>query len=201
MPRRRVQLFNQSRGVEIDTDATVGAVVGQNLFLADGTVVTVDMILNVEEDGDGLGAVYWRTIQERPPNVDALAAQEGTGLYVITGPGASETREISSSTLNVQNGDGVAGDPAVDLPDLPDAGGGALRKIERDQYGRVSGTSEATTDDLPEGSNLYFTDQRARDAVGAVAGGVLPVVTGEIINDQPVFVYADDGSLIYSEVA
>ncbi len=31
--------------------------------------------------------------------------------------------------------------------------------------------------------------------------GVLPVVTGEIINGQPVFVYADDGSLIYSEVA
>lgn len=31
--------------------------------------------------------------------------------------------------------------------------------------------------------------------------GVLPVVTGEINNDQPVFVYADDGSLIYSEIA
>lgn len=33
------------------------------------------------------------------------------------------------------------------------------------------------------------------------SGGVLPVVTGEIDNDQPVFVYADDGSLIYSEIA
>lgn len=29
---------------------------------------------------------------------------------------------------------------------------------------------------------------------------LLPVVTGEILNSQPVFVYADDGSLIYTEV-
>lgn len=228
MSRRRVQLFNQSRGVEIDTDATVGAVVGQNLFLADGTVVTVDMILNVEEDGDGLGAVYWRTIQERPPNVDALAAQEGAGLYVITGPGASETREISSSTLSVQSGDGVASDPVIDLDeledsgsgalmaierdefgrvagtkdatitgvdgevdvdngdavgglptiglaDVPDEGGGTLQRIQRDAKGRVSGTSDATTDDLPEGSNLYFTDERARTA--AVTDEIDPLAT------------------------
>lgn len=32
------------------------------------------------------------------------------------------------------------------------------------------------------------------------SGGVLPVVTGEILDGQPVFVYADDGSLIYTEI-
>lgn len=31
--------------------------------------------------------------------------------------------------------------------------------------------------------------------------GVLPVVTGEIVNGQPVFVYADDGSLVHTEIA
>lgn len=36
---------------------------------------------------------------------------------------------------------------------------------------------------------------------GVATGGVLPVVTGEIIDGQPVLVHADDGSLIYSEVA
>ena len=29
--KRRVQLFNQNRGVEIETDATDGAIVGVNL--------------------------------------------------------------------------------------------------------------------------------------------------------------------------
>lgn len=58
---------------------------------------------------------------------------------------------------------------------------------------------------LPDPRSYYGTD------AGGVRGfhrfpdpppsGVLPVVTGEIINGQPVFVYADDGSLIYSEVA
>lgn len=32
------------------------------------------------------------------------------------------------------------------------------------------------------------------------SGGVLPVVTGEILNAQPVFVYLDDGSLVYSPI-
>jgi hypothetical protein len=32
------------------------------------------------------------------------------------------------------------------------------------------------------------------------SGGVLPVVTGEILDDQPVFVYLDDGSLVYAPV-
>ena len=205
MSRHRVQLYGQNRSVEVDTRATPGAVVGVNLTLEDGTVVTYDLLFAPppagQQPGGGADTVYWRTIMEIPPNVTALQEQEGSGLYVLTSTGASATRAITSATLQVHHGDGVEGDPAVDLPELPDTGGGALRKLERDQYGRVSGTSEATTDDLPEGSNLYFTDERARDAVGSVAGGVLPVVTGEIINGQPVFVHADDGSLIYSEVA
>lgn len=32
-------------------------------------------------------------------------------------------------------------------------------------------------------------------------GGVLPVVTGEVVSGQPWFVYNDDGSLVYAEVA
>lgn len=32
------------------------------------------------------------------------------------------------------------------------------------------------------------------------SGGVLPVVTGEILGGQPVFVYLDDGSLVYAPV-
>lgn len=50
----------------------------------------------------------------------------------------------------------------LDLADLSDSGTGtALLKITRDAKGRISGTSAATTTDLTEGSNLYFTNARA----------------------------------------
>lgn len=171
MSRHRVQLYGQNRSVEVDTRATPGAVVGVNLTLEDGTVVTYDMLFAPppagQQPGGGADTVYWRTIMEIPPNVTALQEQEGSGLYVLTGPGASATRTLTTSTLSLQNASGASGNPVVDLGELEDAGGGALRKIERDQYGRVSGTSEATTDDLPEGSNLYFTDERVDDRVQA----------------------------------
>lgn len=56
----------------------------------------------------------------------------------------------------------------VSLDALPDAGGGILQKFVRDDKGRVAGTSAATTSDLPEGGNLYYTNARAdsRVAIG-----------------------------------
>lgn len=52
-----------------------------------------------------------------------------------------------------------------DLAEVTDAGGGQLLKFARDSKGRVTGTSAPTTDDLQEGTNnLYYTDERARDA-------------------------------------
>lgn len=80
-----------------------------------------------------------------------------------------------------------------------------------------------TTSDVPEGSNLYYTaarlwaalkvalvagsnitltpDDGAQTITVAANGGVLPVVTGEIVSGQPVFAYLDDGSLVYAEAA
>jgi hypothetical protein len=51
----------------------------------------------------------------------------------------------------------VAGTSIIaDLTELTDAGGGTLQKTAFDAYGRKTGTSAATSDDLPEGlANLY----------------------------------------------
>jgi len=227
MAKHRVQLFNQSRGVEVDTDATPGATVGVDLFWPDGAVVSAQALSAAMQAGaappGGGATVYWRTIMEVPPNVTALQNTETAGLYVLTGPGGSATRTLTTNTLSLQNASGVAGDPVVDLGELEDAGTGALLAVERDQYGRVagtkpatitgvegevtvehgdavgglptvgladvpdegggalqrfqrdgkgrvSGTSEATTDDLPEGAgNWYFTDERADSRVQLLA--------------------------------
>lgn len=90
----------------------------------------------------------------------------------------------SATTITPTAGIDVAGNAAdgyyIGLRALPDTGvGAALWKFTRDDYGRVSGTESATTDDLPEGAtNLYHTDERAQDAVGAaIAAGTGDGVT------------------------
>lgn len=54
----------------------------------------------------------------------------------------------------------------------------------------------------PGAARYYGTDDSgARGFHALPTSGVLPVVTGEIVSGQPVFVHADDGSLIYTEIA
>lgn len=151
--------------------------------LASGKV-TVQL---VGDEQDPLPRTYYSTDADGTkgyhplqPNVVALADTATTGLYAITGPGTSATRAITGTPgqIEVADGDGLAGYPTLTLAELPDSGAGAaLRKITRDAYGRLAGTQDATTTDLPEGDNLYFTDTRARDAVGAAldGGGDVPL--------------------------
>lgn len=224
MSKVRVPLHGKPQGyATVDTAATDGASVGQNLRWADGSLVTEAQLRGAAtppEQGE-FPITYWRLIQEIPPNVVALANRGTTGLYVITAPGASATRaiEVQDGELTVADGDGVGGNPllglagvedsgagalcaierdefgrvtgtrpatitgtadeidvadgdaaaglpTISLADLADAGGGEIRKFDRDAKGRVSGTSAATTDDLDEGAtNLYFTAARVRSTL------------------------------------
>lgn len=84
---------------------------------------------------------------------DDLAALEGlgsTGIAVRTGASTWAQRSVAGTAgrVSVTNGDGVAGNPTLDLDTLADGGGGALLKFTRDTYGRVSGSSAVTTGDL-----------------------------------------------------
>lgn len=107
---------------------------------------------------------------------DSKGRITGTTDATITG---------TANQIDIANGDAVSGPPTVSLSDLPDTGVGAgLVKITRDSKGRVEGTEAATTDDLAEGAtNLYFTEERAQDAIGnAVALGTMD--GGDIIYDD-----------------
>lgn len=56
--------------------------------------------------------------------------------------------------------------------------------------------------DLPaEGDRLTWDATLAVWKPAPDTPSILPLVTGEIDGSQPVFVYADDGSLIYTEIA
>ena len=153
MGKQRVQLHQSTSGVAIETAATVGAVLGVNLILPDGTVVTEEMLgIGVEPPPEEeYPFTYWRLIMEIPPNVVALAETSTTGLYAITGAGTSVTRAIQGTIgrTTVSNGDGVAGPPVVDLAAVPDSGVGAgLYKITVDAWGRVTGKELYDTSDL-----------------------------------------------------
>jgi len=101
------------------------------------------------------------------------------------GTGADGQRGYKAVAGAFVQGEGIAltvdtvGVTEIALAGLADAGGGEIRKFDRDAFGRVSGTSAATTDDLAEGvSNLYFTTERAQDATGAaIAAGTGDGVT------------------------
>lgn len=134
---------------------------GNNSIFSQGTLAGGIVSLELENDEfaplptsyygtDALGGKGWHTV------FDALA--EGVGIV------------LSADEF------GVVG---VALAEIPDGGGGVLQKMARDVYGRVTDTSNATTDDLEEGAtNLWFTAERAQDAVGAaIAAGAGDGVT------------------------
>ncbi|HBS63067.1 MAG TPA: hypothetical protein DEB32_10190, partial [Stenotrophomonas sp.] len=93
---------------------------------------------------------------------DAKGRKTGSRAATITG---------TANQIVVTNGDAAAGLPTISLADLTDTGvGAALVKLSRDAKGRVSGTQAATTTDLAEGANLYFTNARADARITAQKG-------------------------------
>src|SRR6185437_16212108 len=114
-------------------------------------------------------------------NVDLATASNGVTTFDLSKPGNSNVGTLQAVTVDVfgritgtraatitgtagrvtvANGDASAGLPTLDLATVADAGGGALLRFVRDVWGRISGTSAATTTDLTEGSNLSFTTAR-----------------------------------------
>ena len=121
--------------VEIVDGATKGATVGVDLFY-NGVLVRWEDIYNggvTPADPSQPGVSAWNLIVGIPGNVSALANHSGTGIYVLTGPGASATREIVSSdaSVTITNPDGVAGD--IDLS-VSASGGGILPVVTGEVY-------------------------------------------------------------------
>lgn len=173
MVGKKIKLQDRlGRVVRVNSDGTKGATVGKDLRWPDGTLVNAADIRNPKADAGstgGLAATVWKLIREIPANIQKLAKLVGTGFTTRSSDGEWYQRSIAQGEgIAVTNADGVDGDPIVALAELPDAGGGSLQKTERDSHGRLAGTSEATTSDLPEGDNQYFTEARA-DARAALA--------------------------------
>jgi hypothetical protein len=143
---------NVAKSVTVNLDATAGAQIGINLLLPDGTAGTIAQLqklfgstsstatIGTTDDLDEGQFNLWFTNRRAQDAVGSILADTDTIDFTYAG-GTSIT---------------------ATLKDLADSGAGAaLVKITRDAQGRIIGTSAATTSDLTEGSNLYYTDARA----------------------------------------
>lgn len=180
---RRVQLWGKGAGyAQVEEGATRGATLGVDLFLPDGTLLTVEGLEGLiaapapaapAAPGGVIrtpSVTVWGLIQQIPQNIIEAAALTGNGFIVRQVDGNWLVRSFTGAPghIDVTNPDGEAGDPVLALAALADAGGGALLKFTRDAYGRVSGTTPASLVDL--GHALVreaFVDLSALRAVAA----------------------------------
>lgn len=97
-----------------------------------------------------LSLVPGTNVQAWSAFLDSLTALGTNGMVTRTAAGTVAARTIAGTAgrVDVTNGNGVSGNPTIDLATLADAGGGSLLKFVRDAYGRASGTSAVVTADL-----------------------------------------------------
>lgn len=165
MSSKRVPIARGSEpSIPVEVGATVGATVGVNLRWEDGTLVTRED-LAPEPPAEGLSVTYWRMIREIPANVVALGSTATSGMYVVTGPGTSATRQIESDTLDVVNPAGIAGNPRINM------------QIRRPAAGAVSAL-RVVYEDSDGVAHLDPTDD---DQVAAMLGLSITAGSGEII--------------------
>lgn len=144
-----------------------GPVTGQGKGITGISIATSlseDVVMEAPKDGN----FYWRFSGNWVPVPSAVLALnyiEGSGLLSWNfDDGEFSVRSIEGTPdqIDVDNGDGYSANPVISLAPLGDAGGGSFKLIDRDSFGRIAGSSDGTTDDVPEGStNLYYTDARA----------------------------------------
>lgn len=162
----------------------VGDVVGSGTVeqLTDVTITT-ELTEDFVEEAPVDSNAYWRqggAWQAVPGILRQLGLIEDEGLLVWSADEGWIVREIEGTADNivVTNGDGVAGNPTVDLALVPDGGTAPdLLKIVRDSYGRVTDTEQAVAADVPVESlpgATYTNLQQFLDVMnspGVITGG------------------------------
>ena len=148
-------------------------------------VATVDDVSEAVQSGvtDEIG----QTIQAHSGKLDNVAALS-SGLLAATAD-AIVGRTLTSSTLTVTNGDGLAGDPTVELKDSG-VTAGAYTKVTVDAKGIVTAAETPTTLD---GYGITDAVKKSGDTMTGYLKVLDPVADEDAVNKR----YADSVALGY----
>lgn len=112
----RVPIANTpSKVVTIESEATIGAILGVNLVDANGKVLTLaDLRGSAANPGAGGSTTYpptyWKLIQEVPPNIVALAVLTGAGYAYRFPDGTWQLRRSGRAVIPFAYGDATPAD-------------------------------------------------------------------------------------------
>lgn len=109
--------------------------------------------------------------------LQGLSTLSSNGLVSRTAAGTYANRTLAGTAgrVTVTNGDGVAGNPTVDLATVGNAGTGSFRKVAVDGYGRVTGTAVVVAGDIT--ASLGYTPV---DKAGDTMSGTLTFSSGTV---------------------
>lgn len=190
-PRLKVPLFQQPmRNGVVEDGATVGAVVGVNLYDTAGELVDLQALIAAEvgaltAGGSGLSPTSWPLILDVPPNVEGLAELDTNGYIVRKADGSIVTRTVegvAGETTSAEE-DGDTGNATIGLWTVGVAAALGAYRVQLDTKGRVIGYDVLEAADVsvdPAGwTEISGTDvQAAFDAtdaaIAAVAAAALP---------------------------
>ena len=205
MAGTKIKLKDQlGRVVRVGGDATKGATVGRDLRWPDGSLVQESQVRNAAGSTStgsstggttggstgGIASTVWKLIREVPANLQKLAALAGAGFTTRGADGEWHQRSITAGEgIEVENGDGVAGNPVVSLaPVIRPAAAtvSALRLLSES----AAGVSHLDPDDDDSVAGMLGVSLTAGDT-----GADINIKTGGTIDDPgwswtPGFVFA-----------
>lgn len=173
-----IQWYNFLRYLDTRTSSAAGDVQAEITTIAvklgspDGTVDNIPTLGNVSSvqgkqsiASSGVGVVQLNLVND----ADTVAPVYYYGTDSAGAKGWQLLFDAFADTANIVaiNTSGIV---SFDLTDATVTTGGALKKYGFDAKGRLSDQDAATTTDLTEGDNLYFTDARAQAVVDASSG-------------------------------
>lgn len=130
---------------------------GNNLYIGNetsGAPILINTVKTVNSVSPVSGNITLAAsdVGAQPVDTDltALAGLSTTGMLVRTGSGTATTRTITGTAgdITVLNGDGVAGNPTLDLVSVGTPVSASFVKITTDAKGRVTATTAVTTSDI-----------------------------------------------------
>jgi hypothetical protein len=166
---------NPANGIYVVTNATTNLTMQRSTDADVSADVTAGLFVFVAEGTASADNGYVLTTNDAITlNTTGLTFTQFSGAGQITaGAGLTKT----GNTIDVVGTAGriIANADSIDLATVGTAG--TYTKVTTDAYGRVSSATQATTSDIAEGTNLYFTNARAQ---AAITGGASTIVTANL---------------------